>query len=159
MIIFIFKYFRRITSSNCFLSIKQSWGHRNDAKLDDFLTSTELIRELVTTVAVNGNLLVNVGPTKHGTIEAIFAERLRDMGKWLKVNGRAIYGTRPWDYQNEGKDIWYTKKIGSSRISVFVIVLEYPFDTNTIVIKEVGQYMDNSSRVTMLGFPEAIDVS
>lgn len=138
---------------------KESWGHRNNAKLEDFLTSAELIRELVTTVAVNGNLLVNVGPTKYGTIEAIFAERLRDMGKWLRINGKAIYGTRPWDYQSEGKDIWYTKKVGSSRISVFVIVLEYPYDTNTIVLKEVGQYMDNSSRVTLIGYPEPIDVS
>lgn len=138
---------------------KESWGHRNNAKLEDFLTSAELIRELVTTVAVNGNLLVNVGPTKYGTIEAIFAERLRDMGKWLRINGKAIYGTRPWDHQSEGKDIWYTKKVGSSRISVFVFVLEYPYDTNTIVLKEVGQYMDNSSRVTMLGYSEPIDVS
>lgn len=122
------------------------------------MTSAELIRELVTTVAINGNLLVNVGPNRHGTIEAIFAERLRDMGKWLRTNGKAIYGTRPWDYQNEGQDIWYTMKIGSSRISVFMIVLEYPFDTNTIVIKEVGPYMDKVSRITMLGYDEAIEV-
>lgn len=137
---------------------KVTWGHRNDAKLQDFLTSEELIRELVTTVAVNGNLLVNVGPTKYGTIEAIFAERLRDMGDWLRINGRAIYASRPWDHQNEGKDIWFTKKDGSSRISVFVFVLEYPFDTNTVVLREVGQYMDNSSRVTMLGYKDPIEV-
>jgi alpha-L-fucosidase len=137
---------------------KNSWGHRSDAKLEDFLTSEELIRELVTTVACNGNLLVNVGPTRYGTIEAIFAERLRDMGKWLRTNGKAIYGTRPWEHQSEGKDIWYSMKVGSSRVSVFVIVLEYPFDTNTIVIKELGRYMDKASRVTMLGFDEAIEV-
>lgn len=86
---------------------KNSWGHRSDAKLSDFLTSSELIRELVTTVAINGNLLVNVGPTRYGTIEAIFADRLRDMGKWLRINGKAIYGSRPWNYQRESNDIWW----------------------------------------------------
>lgn len=137
---------------------KQSWGHRNEAKLDDFLTSAELVRELVSTVAINGNLLVNVGPTKYGTIEAIFAERLRDLGKWLRTNGKAIYGTRPWDHQKEGNDVWYTKKENSNRISVFIFVLEYPYDTNTIVLNKIGQYMDNASRITMLGYNEAIEV-
>lgn len=60
---------------------KQSWGHRTNAKLADFLTSTELITELVGTVSCGGNLLVNVGPNKAGIIEPIFVERLLDMGR------------------------------------------------------------------------------
>jgi len=80
------------------------------------------------------------------------------MGKWLKINGKAIYGTRPWDFQSEGKDIWYTKKVGTTRISVFVFVLEYPFDTNSIVVKEVGRYMDESSQINLLGFAKPIEV-
>lgn len=138
---------------------KMSWGHRNDAKLGDYLTSAELVRELVSTVAINGNLCINVGPTKYGTIEAIFADRLRDLGAWLRINGRGIYHTRPWTYQNEGPNIWYTKKEDSKRVSVFIFVLEYPYDTNTIVLNKVGQYMDKASRVTMLGYDEAIEVT
>lgn len=42
---------------------------------------THHFTELVVTVSCGGNILVNVGPTKYGTIEAIFAERLRDMGR------------------------------------------------------------------------------
>ena len=63
-----------------------------------------------------------------------------------------------WDFQNEGKNIWYTKKVGSSRISVFAIVLEYPFDTNKVVLKQIANYMDSASRVTMLGFKNMIEV-
>ncbi|CAO1437166.1 unnamed protein product [Diamesa tonsa] len=138
---------------------KDSWGHRADAKLEDYLTSRELIRELVTTVSCNGNLLVNVGPNKYGIIEPIFVERLRDMGNWLSVNGDAIYGSKPWNYQNEGKNIWYTKQLDQTRTKVFVIVLEYPLATNNISLLQLGKFADDNSRVKLLGFPKPIKFS
>jgi alpha-L-fucosidase len=45
--------------------------------------------------------LVNVGPSKEGRIMPIYEQRLREMGKWLKVNGEAMYSSSPWTYQNE----------------------------------------------------------
>ena len=55
-------------------------------KLSDVLTMRELTRTLAMTVSCGGNLLMNVGPRKEGTIEPIFEERLRQMGKWLEVS-------------------------------------------------------------------------
>lgn len=139
---------------------KKSWGHRDDAKLSDFYSSEELIKEIVSTIAINGNILINVGPTKYGTIEAIFADRLRDMGKWLRINGDGIYGSRPWQYQKEDSNTtWYTMKAGNTRDSVYVFVTEYPYDTNTVVIEKVGKFMDKSSKIFMLGYSEEIEVS
>ncbi len=44
---------------------------------------------------------MNVGPTKDGRIVPIFEERLRQLGSWLKINGQAIYETKPWKHQND----------------------------------------------------------
>lgn len=137
---------------------KMSWGHRSNTKLSDYFTSEELIKEIVSTIAINGNILINVGPTKYGTIEAIFADRLRDMGKWLRINGGGIYGSRPWKYQNERNTTWFTMKSGKTRDSVFIFVTDYPYDTNTVVLKSVGRSMDDSSQIRMLGYDEDIEV-
>ena len=50
---------------------------------------------------MEGNILINIGPTKEGYIPPIFEERLRLLGSWLATNGEAIYGSRPWKYQND----------------------------------------------------------
>ena len=51
---------------------------------------------------------MNVGPTHDGRILPIFEERLRNVGKWLSVNGEAIYASRPWHHQNDTitKNVW-----------------------------------------------------
>ena len=57
-------------------------------------TLDECVRTLVTCAGGDGNLLLNVGPMPTGEIEARQADRLREIGAWLKVHGEAVYGTR-----------------------------------------------------------------
>jgi alpha-L-fucosidase len=80
------------------VSIK-SWGY---AQNDQYRTPKSLIVDMVDIVSKNGNLLLNVGPKADGTIPEEIATVLRGMGAWLKVNGEAIYGTRPFQYFGEG---------------------------------------------------------
>lgn len=114
---------------------KTSWGLNRNATISDYMTVKELVHTLIGVVAFNGNVLLNIGPGADGTISPIFFDRLRGIGEsrkrmlsaaldvshayrvifvlgdWLKVNGEAIYGTRPWEVcQNETQNIFYTKK-------------------------------------------------
>jgi alpha-L-fucosidase len=73
-----------------------SFGYNRAETLKDYRTGRELVIMLVDIVSRGGNLLLDIGPDADGTIPVIMQERLEQIGAWLKVNGDAIYGTRPW---------------------------------------------------------------
>ena len=67
-------------------------------------TPDHIIDDFVDIVSKNGNLLLNVGPKPDGTITDEQKNVLKEIGKWLKVNGEAIYGSRPWVTPGEGEN-------------------------------------------------------
>lgn len=93
--------------------IGQSFGYNRNENLADYATSEELVHQLIKTVAKGGNFLLNIGPAADGTIPVIMQQRLWDIGRWLDVNGEAIYDTRPWkDYNlsyDSSSNLYYTR--------------------------------------------------
>ena len=58
----------------------------------------ELLEQLIYSIGLDGNYLLNIGPRADGTIDPKHAERLLEIGGWLKENGEAVYGTRGGPY-------------------------------------------------------------
>lgn len=77
----------------------KSWGYIEN---DSFKSPQAIVHQLIDIVSKNGNLLVNIGPRADGTIPDQAQSVLREIGAWLKINGDAIYGTRPWNTFGEG---------------------------------------------------------
>jgi alpha-L-fucosidase len=73
-----------------------SYGYNRDEQLKDYHTGRQLVLMLVDTVSRGGNLLLDIGPRADGRIPVIMEQRLQEIGNWLKINGEAIYGTKPW---------------------------------------------------------------
>jgi alpha-L-fucosidase len=75
------------------MTINDTWGFKSYDT--NFKSTATLVRNLIDIASKGGNYLLNVGPDSHGVIPAAEVERLREMGRWLTVNGEAIYGTQP----------------------------------------------------------------
>jgi alpha-L-fucosidase len=90
---------RRLTWQTDTSVSNKSWGYIKD---DTFKSPEFVVHQLIDIVSKNGNLLLNIGPKPDGTIPEEVQKVLLDVGAWLKVNGDAIYGTRPWRIYGEG---------------------------------------------------------
>lgn len=83
-----------------------SWSYTEEL---DIKSAKTMLHMLIDIVSKNGNLLLNISPTADGTIDDAQRRSLLDMGDWLRANGEAIYGTRPFVTYGEGP-----KRIASS---------------------------------------------
>lgn len=78
---------------------KKSWCYIQD---EDYKPANSVLCDLIDVVSKNGTLLLNIGPRPDGTIPEQDQSILLSIGKWLEINGEAIYGTRPWKVFGEG---------------------------------------------------------
>jgi alpha-L-fucosidase len=95
------------------MTMNDTWGYKKD---DSNWKSTEtLIRNLCDIASKGGNYLLNVGPTSEGLIPQPSLERLAEIGRWMKANGEAIYGTGPTPFGAEAGTFSDTEKDRSGK--------------------------------------------
>ena len=149
-----------------------SWSYTEEL---DIKSAKVLLHTLIDIVSKNGNLLLNISPTAAGVIPEAQRESLLGMGIWLRANGEAIYGTRPFRTYGEGpkrltssghfvemsgdytsENIRFTQK----GTTVFAIQLGWPGSRKQVQIKSLGRGSLKDrviTRVSVLDSPESIE--
>jgi alpha-L-fucosidase len=97
-------------------------------------------------VSKGGNFQVGTGPDSKGKFHPKAIEALEYVGDWLKVNGEAIYATRPYQQCREGDSIRYTRSKDNQ--AVYAICLKWP--GKQLVLKSV--WAAEGSEIRLLGF-------
>lgn len=75
------------------MTTNNNWGYHPDDT--NYKTPFEVISIFVDAVSNGGNLLLDIGPKADGTIPPEQVHILKELGKWNKKNGEAIFGSIP----------------------------------------------------------------
>jgi len=112
------------------MTMNGTWGFKSYDH--NYKTPETLIRNLLDIASKGGNFLLNVGPDNLGEFPKESIDILAKMGKWMKVNGQAVYGTKasPWGLFAWGR---CTSKETKDRTTLYFSVFERPADGKLVI--------------------------
>jgi len=147
----------------------------------DYRQAPDLIRMLIDIVSKNGNLMLSIPLRQDGTPDDDEIGIVKGIGTWLKVNGEAIFATRPWKIYGEGpsvldtdlfagdaggglldipnkpytsQDIRFTQSKDGK--TLYAIAMDYPRD-GKIVVKSLATGVGKVNQVSLYGYQGKLD--
>jgi len=120
------------------------WHYKTGQK---YMDSHTVIRLLMQNVCRNGSMLLNLTQHGRGDLDPEVVRMAKDVGAYLKVNGEAVYGSRPFEVSGE-TGVCYTRNKGS----VYAALLDW--DGGPITLKALragGATLGKVSKVELLG--------
>ena len=81
------------------MTMNDTWGYKSND--NNWKSAATIIRNLCDIASKGGNYLLNVGPTSEGLMPQPSLDRLAEVGRWMKVNGEAVYGTTATPFGGE----------------------------------------------------------
>lgn len=154
-------------------AIAYPWSYVNNKRYRD--GADYHVRSIVDVVSRGGIFLMSLTPKGDGSIPSEEQEIMRGIGRWMKVNGEAIYGTRPWKVHAEGptvtrgikrnakgeeKEQWdWRKRFTAEDIrfttkgqALYAIALAWPTD-GTLTVRSLSKDADlRIESVSLLGY-------
>lgn len=140
-----------------------------DPQADHYKNSAWILRSLIDTVAKGGNFMVGFGPDAEGQFHPRAVQAMQEVGAWLRVNGEAIYATRPWKVVGEGPSAMLESPSAGSEASptsvqdlrftahgdtLYVLVLAWP-PGGAVTVRSLGTdsrlYTHSIGTVALLG--------
>ncbi len=151
-------------------TFNHSWGYKSYDH--DWKNVDELRYWLLEIVSKGGNYMLNIGPDAQGNVATPVKKNLAILGKWLRFNAEAVYGTSPWTISHEGPttvritdteqreregfkvsftalDFWFTQK----NDFVYAMALVVPKD-GIVKVQSLNQNKAKVKSVEILGFDQ-----
>ncbi len=131
-------------------TLNGSWGYDRDNL--NYKSPDLLIRMLIDGVSKNGNLLLNVGPNGRGEFDAHAGSILSQVGAWMRLHGRSIYGAGP-SACVPPDDARYTQRGDRLYLHLFAWPFEHVHLAGLADMVEYAQFLHDASEVQLLRIP------
>lgn len=141
------------------MTMNDTWGFKKNDH--NWKSTRDILRNLSDISSKGGNFLLNVGPTAEGVIPPESVERLEAVGRWMKINSEAIYGSTaspfprrlPWGRVTQ-------KRVGTATV-LYLHVWDWPSDGQLLLptVKEIpskGQLLANKTSISSQITPEGL---
>jgi len=127
----------------------QDWHYRTGQAYTDART---LVQSLMQNVSRNGTMLLNLTQHGRGDLDTQLTTIARDIGAWLRANGEAVYGSRPFEVMGDAT-VAYTRNKGY----VYATLLSWNGSAITLrALASGGATVGSVSKVELLGSTVAL---
>jgi alpha-L-fucosidase len=120
------------------------WHYQTGQK---YMDAKKVVDLLMQNVSRNGTMLLNISQHGRGDLDPEVIRMCKDIGAWLKINGEAVYGSRPFEVYGENS-VCYTRNKGK----VYATLLDW--NSGSITLKSLhtgGATLGKVSKVELLG--------
>jgi len=124
----------------------QDWHYRTGQR---YIDAKSLVQSLMQNVSRNGTMLLNLTQHGRGDLDPQVIRIAKDIGAWLKVNGEAVYASRPFEVcQENANAVCYTRNNGD----VYAALMNWTGGPVTLkALRDGGTTLGKVSKVELLG--------
>ncbi len=144
------------------MTMNNHWGYNRYDQ--NWKSPATLVRNLIDCASKGGNYLLNVGPTSEGLIPEPSVERLAAIGRWMKVNSEAIYGTTASPFKSLPWGRCTQRALSSGQTRLYLHVFDWPKDGRLLVpglknTVESATVLATRTQVTTESSPAGLNVA